>query len=161
MADVLKYGWAYGGREGVEMPVSNDQYFHRLGGAFVCASGPEGVKISTASTDTLLGWAEVPRADSPGLVDYWKSSSTAAKDKVYVITDPTAVFSMPVFENQASLNASLVGYFVAASAEGATTTLKQKCRGVPAAAANKQLEVVDVDITNKVVYVRMNPVQRG
>ena len=40
MADTLKYGWVRGGKEGREFKVSNSQYFNRLGGAFVAASGP-------------------------------------------------------------------------------------------------------------------------
>ena len=158
MADVLKYGWAYGGKQGVEMKAAKSQYFNRLGGAFVTASGATGVmKLTTASTNVIVGWAEVPR---PGVAasDYWISSSTVGKDKIHVITDPTAVFCMPVIETEASLTASLVGRFVAASAEGSTTTLKQKARcKATTTAANQQFFVVDVDVDEKLMWVRVNP----
>lgn len=158
MADVLKYGWAYGGKQGQEMKCAKTQYFNRLGGAFVTASGATGVvKLTTASTDVIVGWAEVPRP-SDAIYDYWTSSSTVGKDKIHVITDPTAVFCMPVLETEASLTASLVGRFVAASAAGSTTTLIQKARGkATTTAANAQLFVVGVDTDEKVVYVRVNP----
>ena len=158
MADVLKYGWAYGGKQGQEMKCAKTQYFNRLGGAFVTASGATGVvKVTTASTDVIVGWAEVPRP-SDAANDYWTSSSTVGKDKIHVITDPSAVFCMPVFEDTASLTASLVGRFLAASAAGATTTLIQKARAeATTTAANQQLFVVGVDMDNRNVYVRVNP----
>ena len=161
MADILKYGWVRGGRLGVEMKVGGDAYFHRLGGALVTASGTGSgltvVKPITASTDVVLGWAEVPRADVPGTNSYWKSSSTSGVDKVYVITDPTAEFSMPVFENAASFTASMVGQFVGASAEGSTTTTKQKCLNkVCVASPRKQLKIVGANEDERCYYVRLN-----
>jgi len=158
MADVLKYGWAYGGKQGQEMKCAKTQYFNRLGGAFVTASGATGVlKFVTASTGVIAGWAEVPRA-SDAIYDYWTSSSTVGKDKIHVITDPTAVYAMPCTETAASLTASLVGRFVAASLVGTGTSGIQKV--VPRAsttAANQQLFVVDVDMDERVIYVRVNP----
>jgi hypothetical protein len=162
MADVLKYGWAQGGKVGHEMKCAKSQYFNRLGGAFVTASGATGVmKLTTASTDVIVGWAEVPRAGwstSDATVNYFLSSSTVGKDKIHVITDPNAIFRMPVFENEASLTASLVGRFVAASAQGSGTTLIQKARAkATTTAANQQLFVVGVDMDDRTIYVRLNP----
>jgi hypothetical protein len=65
---------------------------------------------------------------------------------------------MPVFENEASLTASLVGRFVAASAQGSGTTLIQKARAkATTTAANQQLFVVGVDMDDRTIYVRLNP----
>jgi hypothetical protein len=116
MADVLKYGWAYGGKQGQEMKCARMQYFNRLGGAFVTASGATGVvKLTTASTDVIVGWAEVPRAAVPGIVDYWISDTTVGKDKIHVITDPSAVYCLPADESVGSVTASLIGRFICAS----------------------------------------------
>lgn len=158
MADVLKYGWVGGGKIGIEKKVSNS-YFLRTAGAFVAASGPDGVKLVTASTDLIMGWAEVPRDTSAGTVDYWQRSSTS--DTVFVITDPEAIFAMPVLENVACLKASLEGYAFAASLVGSGTTGYQKvqCRRTTTA-GNMQLDCIKVDTTNKVMFVRMNPYQR-
>lgn len=166
MADTLKYGWAYGGRQGIEMKVGGSHTFNRLGGAFVAASGTGSgltvVKPVTASTDKIVGWAEVPRSAVPGLNDYWTSSSTSGADKVFVITDPTAVYAMPAQEAIASLTASLVGIMMCASASGSTTTLMQ--RVIPrqtTSAANMQFMCMGVDTdtkTGRKVYVRVHPI---
>jgi hypothetical protein len=159
MADVLKYGWSYGGKQGQEMKCAKSQYFNRLGGAFVTASGATGVmKLVTASTEIIAGWAEVPRPQDQGILDYWTSSTTVGKDKIHVITDVNAVYCAPVWENEASLTASLVGRFVNASAQGTTTTLSQKVRAKACTANNnQQLFVVGVDMNERTIYVRVNP----
>jgi len=156
--DTLKFGWAGGGHNGIQKKVSNS-YFNRTGGAFVAASGPDGVKLITASTETPMGWAEVPRDTSAGTVNYWQRSATT--DTVFVITDSTAIFACPVIEKAASLAASVEGYGVCASVEGATTTSIQKIRlPASATAANRQFECVKADLTRRVIYVRMNPTQK-
>jgi hypothetical protein len=149
MADTLKYGWAYGGRQGVEMKVGGSHSFSRLGGAFVAASGTgSGLTVMvpvTASTDAIIGWAEVPRSAVPGLNDF----------------DPTAVFAMPAQEAIASLTASLVGINMSASASGSGTTLVQ--RVLPrqtTTMANAQFMCMGVDTDSKTgrkIYVRVNP----
>ncbi len=160
MADVLKYGWVRGGKEGVERTVVKNISFHRLGGAFVSASGADGVTLVTASTMGLYGWAEVPRDESQGTVDYWQSTTTSNTDKVFVITDPTAIFALPAIENRASCAASIIGYAVCASADGANTATgtKQYADCQPTTEGdNAQFFVVDVDADNKIMYVRINP----
>lgn len=161
MADVLKYGWVTGGKMGSEVKLARIQSFNRRGGAFVTASGATGVmKIVTASTDVIAGWAEVPRTDVPGLDAYWTSDTVVGKDKVMMIHDPTAVYALPAYEGLASLSASLIGGFVAASAEGATTTLIQYAGAKrTTTAANQQLFVVGVDLVNRLIHVRVNPHQ--
>jgi hypothetical protein len=162
MADVLKYGWSYGGKQGQEMKCAKTQYFNRFGGAFVTASGATGVvKLVTASTDDVIGWAEVPRAGwttSDATLDYFLSSTTVGKDKIHVITDPTAVFAAPADESVGSVTASLVGRFVCASAAGSTTTLKQLVYAKASTiASHQQFFVVGVNTDDRSLYVRMNP----
>lgn len=162
MADVLKYGWVRGGKEGVERGCVKDISFHRLGGAFVQASGADGVTLVTASTGAIIGWAEVPRDEGQGTYDYWKATSTSNTDKVFVITDPTAIFALPAIENRASCAASIIGYAVVASADGGKTATgtKQYADCKPSTlAANQQLQVVDVDADNNIVFVRILPHQ--
>jgi hypothetical protein len=161
MADVLKYGWARGGRMGTNMPIDANISFHRKGGAFVNASGTTGmVQMVIASTAVIVGWAETPRAPVPGTADYWTSSSTAGKDSVLVIHDPTAIFAMPADETLACLSASLVGRFCAASAPQGreSTSLKQVATAKAATAVGtQQFFVTGVDVPEKIIYVRVNP----
>jgi hypothetical protein len=154
----LKYGWVSGGRMGVETGVAADQSFNRRGGAFVTASRVTGLALVTASTDVIVGWAEVPRSAVPGTNDYWTSSSSNWEDKVMLISDPTAIYAMPASEKTASLTASLVGQFVSASAEGTTTTLMQYAMAnTQSVAEAQQLFVTGVDLVDKIIYVRVNP----
>ncbi len=163
MADVLKYGWAYGGKQGQEMKCARNQYFNRLGGAFVTASGATGVvKVTVASTDTIVGWAEVPRAAVPGIGDYWISSTTVGKDKVHVITDPSAVYCLPADESVGSVTASLIGRFICASLTGAgaatsSPAIQYAMARATTSVALQQLFVVGVDTVQRSFYVRVNP----
>lgn len=158
MADVLKYGWAYGGKQGQEMKCAGLQYFNRLGGAFVCASGSGnagGIKLVTASTQRIIGWAEAPRAAVPGIVNYWISSGTVGKDKLHVITDPSAVYCIPA---RGAVVASLIGNYVCASQAGSTTTAIQQARNAACTLASlSQLFVVGVNVAQQALYVRVNP----
>lgn len=161
MADVLKYGWVTGGRQGTEMPVDHGESYNRNGGAFVTASGTTGlmriIRGGAAGSDVVVGWAEVPRAPVPGLDAYWTSHETL-DDKVLVIHDPTAIFAMPVSETGASLSASLVGRFVAATVSGSGTSLVQKVDATATAVAEQQqFFVTGVDLDNRIAFVRINP----
>jgi len=161
MADTLKYGWIRGGHEGTEMALVNSEYFNRLGGAFVCASGGSGhMKLMSAVTEKIVGWAEVPRAAVPNTVDFWQSDSTAGKDKVFVITDRSAIFKMPVAEAGASLSASLVGRYCNATWSGSGSTYKQLMDCVATSVVNSQMFfVVGVDTdskTGRCAYVRIS-----
>jgi len=153
----IKYGWAYGGHRGVEVPVGGDQYFHRQGGHFVVASPATGyVTVATAVHTTLFGYAEVPK-DAAGY-SAWKSSSTSGADKVFVITDPTAVYAMPC-QTAASITQALVGDGRQIVTAGATYTLKQYVDAV--ATTTDVLLVEKVDTDNDIVYVRINPAKLG
>jgi electron transfer flavoprotein alpha subunit len=153
----IKYGWAYGGHKGVEMPVTADQYFHRQGGHFVVASAATGyATVANATNTTLFGYAEVPK-DTAGYSS-WKSSSTTGADKVFVITDPTAVYAMPC-RTAASVTQALVGDAQDIVMADATYTLKQYINVV---ASKTSVLIVDkVDVDNDIVYVKINPAKLG
>jgi hypothetical protein len=161
MAETLKYGWVSGGRQGTEMTMEGcTRYFHRLGGAFVCASGSTGLMMPVNSiTREIVGWAEVPRAAVPGLVDFW-SPATTNDDLAFVITDPTAVYKMPVSEAAASLSASLVGRYVCATWTGSGSTWKQLADANATTVVTSQMFFVtgvDTDSkTGRVAYVRVS-----
>ncbi len=165
MADTLKYGWVTGGRQGTEMQMEGStRYYNRLGAAFVCASGGTGLmKPVTAVTELIVGWAEVPRAAVPGLVDFW-SPGTDHEDKCFVITDPTAVFKVPVAEAGASLSASLVGRYCTATWSGSGSTWKQLVDANATTVANSKMFFcvgVDTDSkTGRCAYVRIAPEHR-
>ena len=153
----MKYGWAYGGHKGVEVPVGADQYFHRQGGHFVVASPATGyVTVATAANTALFGYAEVPK-DADGK-NAWKSSSTNGSDKVFVITDPTAVYAIPC-QTAASITQALVGDKREIITAGATYSLKQYISAV--ATTTDVLIVEKVDTDNDIVYVRINPAKLG
>jgi hypothetical protein len=104
MSHEIKYGWVSGGRQGREYKVAASQYFNRLGGHFVYADTAGNITLAVSTTTTLLGWAEVPK-DAAGK-SAWMSSSTAGADKVFVITDPTAIYAIP---GAAAVNATQIG----------------------------------------------------
>lgn len=150
----IKYGYAYGGHKGVEVPVGASEYFHRQGGHFVTASSGTGyIELAEVTATRIFGWAEVPK-DADGKSS-WLSSSTDGNDKVFVITDPTAVYAMPC-QTAASILQSLVGKATDLSEAGATYSRKQYVDG-NGAVVTKVLVVEKVDVDNDIVYVRLNP----
>jgi hypothetical protein len=161
MADVLKYGWVRGGRQGTEMMMARSYSYSRLGGAFVTASGGF-MKPVTVITEDIVGWAEVPRSAVPGTADFWTTSTTAGKDKCLVIHDPTAIFGLPAAEAAASLTASLVGRHVCATFSGTGTSFVQKADANATTVVTSQMFfVTGVDTVGKIIYVRVNPVHRA
>lgn len=152
----IKYGWAYGGKKGVEMPVTADQYFHQQGGHFVVASAATGYATLADKTDTVLkGFAEVPK--NADLKSSWKSSSTSGADSVFVITDPTAVYAMPM-RTTASIAQAIVSSQLDIGQNGATYSIIQYVDGASA----KDVLIVDkVDAVNDIIYVRINPAKQG
>lgn len=158
MADVLKYGWVYGGKIGQEMPLAANQWFDRKGGAFVTASGNVGgkqvLKLVTAHSQDIVGWAEVPRAAVPGLVDYWSSGSVSGANTAHVITDPSAHYALPAWEGTASLAASIVGLYTELDIQASIQYAEAAPSGI---ASRMQIFVVDVDLNDKIIYGRVNP----
>lgn len=153
-----KFGWARGGRIGFEQPLDVSDYYHRLGGAFVCASAATGLmQPVTAVTQDIVGWAEVPRAAVPGVVDYYQAD-TDGLDKCLIISDPTAEYCMPALEDTASVTASMIGRYVSTGFSGSGATWKQLIEANPTSTVTQQQFIVTgVDLINRYVYVRVNP----
>lgn len=163
MSNEIKYGWVYGGKRGVELPVAADQYFHRLGGHFCYLDSAGNVTICASGT-AVFGWAETPK-DASGY-NSWKSSSTAKTDRVFVITDPTAVYICPG-STAASCLATIVGNSAdiratsnsgVAGAGGSSYTTKQTI-GLTTASDNC-LRIIDFNTDLGVVYVMIDTAQK-
>jgi len=148
----IKYGCTNDEAKGFQYPAAASQYFHRLGGHFVYADAAGNLTLVATPVGTILGWAEVPK-DAAGYNSY-KTSSTAKADKLFVITDPGALYSMPVSEANASLTASQVGNVADLVLSGSTYDQKQLLNlGVVSRA---YLRIESVDTVNKIAYVRIN-----
>jgi len=112
MGKLLSVGHIAGGVQGYTLPVAASQMFHPDGGHFVYLDANGRVTLALTATQYLFGWACTPRSFAAGSTNesngYWTSSSTAGADKVYVITDLTAVFCIPV-DSSATLAQARVG----------------------------------------------------
>ena len=85
---------------GSYFPVAADQYFHHGYGGFVELNSSGHITIADSASEVLLGWAMFPESGTgaaASTVDYWLSSATAGADKLFVITDLNAWFSMPIW----------------------------------------------------------------
>lgn len=152
MGTEIKFGCTSDDVQGFTLPVAAEQYFHRMGGHFVYTDATGAVTLAATPIGTLLGWAEVPK-DAAGY-NAWKSSATAKADSVFVITDPSAVYAIPVTESTASLTASLVGDCADLVLAGSTYTIKQTLNlGV---STRDYLRIEAIDKVNKIAYVRIN-----
>lgn len=153
----IRYGLRSGPGKGHEHPVDATEYFHRLGGHFVTMTLDMGrIQLATALASQLYGWAEVPK-DAAGY-NAWVSSSTAGKDKAFVITGFENKFEMPYksASTTASVNASLVGRGCTLYIGGSTYTTIQYA-DYRKTAASCLLIVHDVDTTNETVLVSIKP----
>lgn len=97
----LRYGHIKGGKNGDWLPIAASQKIHPNGGKVVYLDTSGHVTIAVSATNKIYGWAELPNSLKVGSTDasngYWTSSSTAAADSCFVITDVTAVFEMPCY----------------------------------------------------------------
>lgn len=95
----LKYGCITPHPVIKELPVAASQYFYHNGVNAVYLDGSGHVTLGLTATATLYGFAVVPKGMGAGTsANYWLSSSTAAKDKIGVITvadNPSAKFLCP------------------------------------------------------------------
>jgi len=146
----IKFGLREGRGTGKEYPVAANQYFHNRGGRFVYLDAGN-VTLAASDTTTIMGWADAPKQASG--YQAWKSSSTAEKDKVFVVTNLDGVFELP-WDNSlgASLAASLIGAGVGLNNSGSTYTTKQLARY---GATATPLKLVDVDTENTTAFVRI------
>lgn len=168
--DEIKYGIREGKGHGKEVPVAASQYFHRLGGGFVYLSSGA-VTHAASGTGNIAGYVDCPKHVAG--TDSWVSSSTAKKDKLFVMTGLKDVFEIPYWGHTASPNATLVGrnigVFTCKANMGATesnlvtvsnqtATTRQLGRKVVKLAS--PLTVVDFDRVHKTVFVKIDPVHK-
>jgi hypothetical protein len=152
----IKMGIRKGGQQGEEYRVAASQYFQRRGGHLVFMSAGGAISLAASTTTgrgsgLLLGWAVVPK-DTTGY-NYWVSSSTAKKDKVFVITGLDAVFEMPFDGHLASLTATLLGRGCDITCTPMTSALQKARIGKVAS----PLVIVGVDVENLTVQVKIKP----
>lgn len=155
MAEII-FGHREGPGKGREYPVGKNVYFHRRGGHFVWIADGYASLCATAHPN-VMGWAEVPK-DTDGKSS-WKSSSTKGTDKVFVITGLEDVFELPVNEGKATLAASYIGHgaaLIVNTTTNATYAAVQQAK-IGGGATASQLSIVDVDVTNKTVFVKIKP----
>lgn len=92
----LIYGCKTPNAIGQEYPVAASQYFRHDGVNAVYLDSSGHVTLALTATATLKGIVVAPKGRGAGASDsYWLSSATAGKDKLFVITDPTAKFLAP------------------------------------------------------------------
>ena len=151
----LRMGQTEGPNKGKEYPVAADQYFLRRGGHFAqMVSGQ--LTLCASGTGTPFGWVETPK-DTQGY-SCWKSNAAADAEglsNAFCITDMDAVYRIPVNETAASLAASQIGLGMKIVETNATYTLVQ--RALVGNSTVPALLVVDVDLDNKTVDVKMHP----
>ena len=150
----IKFGHRSGPGHGKELPVAASQYFHNKGGHFVYLSAGN-VTLAASGSLKLAGWAE-GRKEAAGY-KAWKSSGTAEDDTMFVITGVNDVYELPWYDSSgASLAASLVGLKTGLRLSGSTYTTKQYATTY-VNTTGSPLTIVDVDVTNKTVFVKINP----
>ena len=161
----IRFDQREGTGKGREYPVAASQYFSRRGGKFVylnlngnvtmCASYSTVSGYGTcATTNSIFGWANTPK-DTAGY-NAWKSSSTAAVDKVFVDYDLGGVYEVPYLTSAASITATQVGLGAGLVIGGTTYTTIQYCQYF-ATAASCCLTIVDFDKDNQTAFVRVKP----
>jgi hypothetical protein len=111
-----------------------------------------GVISMSASTDTTIdGWVLAPKETTHN------QAVALTGGEYYVITDPTAVFEVPVDETAASLvlKEGESGFVVESG--GTTTGYMQKVKIATGGCATPLLLIWNVDTTNHTAFVSINP----
>lgn len=155
----LAMGWREGPGKGKEYPVAASQYFHRRGGHFVYVDSSGNVTLCRgydagdgAGTRRVFGWAEVPK-DAAGK-NSWKSSTTAAADKVFVITGLDNRFEVPL--SVVPTATTLGKYGRVATYTTATYATRQRIQPTLTATLAEFI-IYDVDISASTALVGVNP----
>jgi len=148
----IRFGLVEGDGKGREVRVAASQKFYRRGGKFAkLVNGYATLCASDAAT--IHGWLETPK-DAAASGTYWTSSSTAGKDKVFMIySDDQNGFEIP--NKQASCTASDIGVGAKIIIESGV----QKAETVNTAASSC-LSIVDVDTVNNTFKVKVIPANR-
>ena len=150
----LRYGQVEGSGDGREYPVAASQYFHRRGGKFVYLSAGH-VNLCASGATGIFGWCDSPKHATG--YDAYLSSSTAGKDKLFVVYGKDFVAEMPYHGTASALligeKVGIVNATSATAPNGSVgyTTMQMADIGTTAT----PLEVVDVDATNNTVMVKI------
>jgi len=150
MGAFLRLGQVEGRGKGKELTLAAGQYYHILGGHFVKMSGAQnGASLCASGTPTVAGWVISPKQDT-GKDAYL----TVSGDKGFLINGYEDVFAIRPDETFASMAASWVGYGMGMTLANATYATIQKAKLVAAGTASP-LACVDVDVEQKILYVRI------
>lgn len=95
------YGMVRGNQSmGARFPVAASQYFHHGYGGWVEIDTAGHILVADSDSEKLFGWAQFPESGvGAGAVGsaYWLSSASAGEDELFVQTDLSAWFSMPLW----------------------------------------------------------------
>jgi hypothetical protein len=149
----IRYGLVEGSGKGREVKIDGNLYLHRQAGHFVTMLGGM-ASLCASGVGQVFGWAEAPKqADG---YESWKGSATDRADALFVVyADPDNVFSIPA--TRTTVNATLVGKGAGFVVGGSTYTKKQFAKTGTTATP---LMVVDVDATNKILFVKVKQTKR-
>ena len=107
-----------------EYPVAASQCFYHEGAQFCYLDGSGNVTAGVTATTTVIGWALVPKGRGEAANDlYWKSSATAAADRIAVITDPNAEFLVPADDTVTAAYKGNAADLVLTTADGSAALL--------------------------------------
>ena len=159
MGAFLRLGLVEGRGKGKEQPIAKNQYFHFRGGHFVYLSGAGAVAggkrgaslcASGVGDNTIAGWLIAPKQDNgkTGL------KATTGTEKAFLVNGYEDVFAIRPAEGFASMAASWIGFGMGIKNSGATYNLVQKATFKKSTTATP-LACVDVDVDNKILYVRI------
>lgn len=148
MGAFLRLGHVEGRGKGREVTLAPTQYYHFRGGHFVKMSGAQnGASLCASGTTLVAGWLITPKQDT-GKAGY----KTVSGDKGFLINGYEDVFAIRPNEGAASMAASWIGFGIGLVNSGATYATIQKVKFGTTASP---LSVVDVDVDNKVCFVRI------
>ena len=152
---MLKFGFIRGQRQMVgPVGLSASLELSDLGGKFVQIDGSGQLDDIAAGDGTIFGWAELSgRTATANSKTY---SSVAGADSATVDVSTSSVYCIPVNPSAvASLAVTMINNCIYITKDA--TTNAQYADIDTAAAGNGQLMIVDVDLTNNMVYVKINP----
>jgi hypothetical protein len=151
----LRYGQVEGSGHGREYPVAATQYFHRKGGKFVTISSGN-ISLCASGTTTTIGWADSPKHAAG--TDTYTSSATAGKDAMFVVNGIDAVFEIPYYTTvTSSLIGSNIGLINATNLGENATPIAASMQMGKDGSPNEVIQVIDVDVANQTVMVKINP----
>lgn len=150
--NMVRFDHVSGPGKGQELPMAASQAFARRGGKFVYISSAGTVTKVGGCGTSFRGWASVPK-DTNNATNFWTSSSTANKDKVFVISGLEDIFEIPYYSAaSASVNATDVGVALGIYDNDGVQSAATSCN-----TASECLIVTDYDTNENTVLVRIDP----